>query len=111
MKAITDNTLMTGLANANNPVIIKFEAKWCQPCKAMIPMILDIEKELAGKVTFFSANVEHCMLMSQRYKISQVPALVALDKKGVITSIKTGAASRQEVLKWIDLALPGVRDA
>jgi thioredoxin 1 len=51
------------------------------------------------------------MLMSQRYKISQVPALVALDKKGVITSIKTGAASRQEVLKWIDLALPGVRDA
>jgi thioredoxin 1 len=108
MKAITDTTLVAEVANAKTPIIIKFEAKWCQPCKAMAPTILDIEKELSGKVTFFSANVEHCMLITQRYKISQVPALLALDKD-VVTSIKTGAASKQEILKWIDLALPGVR--
>jgi thioredoxin 1 len=110
MKAITDNTLVTEAQQNKTPIIIKFEARWCQPCKAMTPTILEIEKELAGKVAFFSANVEHCMLITQRYKISQVPALLAIEN-GVVTSIKTGAASKQEVLKWIDLALPGVRDA
>jgi thioredoxin 1 len=110
MKAITDSTLVTDVLQSKLPVIIKFEARWCQPCKAMTPTILEVEKDLAGKVTFFSANVEHCMLITQRYKISQVPALVSIEK-GVVTSIKTGAASKQEVLKWIDLALPGVRDA
>jgi thioredoxin 1 len=108
MKAITDTTLVAELANAKTLVIIKFEAKWCQPCKAMMPTLLDIEKDMSGKVAFFSANVEHCLLITQRYKISQVPALLALNK-GVVTSIKTGAASKQEILKWIDLALPGVR--
>lgn len=108
MKAIADTTFAAELANAKIPIILKFEAKWCQPCKAMTATLLGIEKDLSGKVAFFSANVEHCMLITQRYKISQVPALLALDK-GIVTSIKTGAASKQEILKWIDLALPGVR--
>jgi thioredoxin 1 len=110
MKAITDNTLVSDVLQNASPVIIKFEARWCQPCKAMTPTLLDIEKDLSGKIVFFSANVEHCMLITQRYKINQVPALLAIDK-GVVTSIKTGAASKQEILKWIDLALPGVRQA
>jgi thioredoxin 1 len=108
MKAITDTTLVAEVANTKTPIIIKFEAAWCQPCKAMAPTILAIEQELSGKVAFFSANVEHCMLITQRYKISQVPALLAIDH-GVVTSVKTGAASKQEILKWIDLALPSVR--
>jgi thioredoxin 1 len=108
MKAITDNTLVTDVHQSKSPVIIKFEARWCQPCKAMTPTILDIEKEFAGKIAFFSANVEHCMMAAQFYKVSQVPALLAIEK-GVVTSIKTGAARKSEILSWIDLAFPSLR--
>jgi thioredoxin 1 len=108
MKAITDTTLVAELAAATKPIVIKFEAKWCAPCKAMTPVVLEIEKEFAEKLIFFSANVEHCMLITQRYKISQIPALLALEN-GIVTSIKTGAAKKSEILSWIDLAFPSLR--
>lgn len=108
MKPITDNTLVETVAKATKPIIIKFEAKWCQPCKAMTPVVLDVEKELVGQVDFYSANVEHCMMIAQRYKINQIPALLAIER-GVVTAIKTGASSKSEILEWINLALPGVK--
>jgi thioredoxin 1 len=108
MKSITDATIITELANVKTPVVIKFEARWCQPCKAMTPVMLEIEKELADKVTFFSANVEHCQLVTQRYKVNQIPALVAIDN-GIVTAIKTGAAKKSEVLDWIKTAVPSLR--
>jgi thioredoxin 1 len=108
MKAITDATLVSDVLELKTPVVIKFEAKWCQPCKTMTPVLLEIEKELAGKVTFFSANVEQCMLVTQRYKVNQIPALLAIEN-GVVTSIKTGAARKAEILSWIDLSFPSLR--
>jgi thioredoxin 1 len=108
MKAITDTTLVSELANATQPMVIKFEAKWCAPCKAMTPIVLEVEKQLSDKLIFFSANVEHCMLITQRYKISQIPALLAIDS-GVVTAIKIGAASKADVLSWIELSFPSLR--
>jgi thioredoxin 1 len=40
------------VANSTKPIVIKFEAKWCQPCKAMTPIVLEVEKEFAGKIDF-----------------------------------------------------------
>ncbi|MEH2517466.1 thioredoxin 1 [Bradyrhizobium sp. AZCC 1610] len=109
MKTLTD-TSFNEVVTSPKPVIIKFEAKWCQPCKAMTPIMLEIEKELADQVTFFSANVEHCSLIAQRFKVTQIPALLAIDN-GVVTAQKTGAAKKSEVLAWIDLALPSLRQS
>ncbi|WP_316207413.1 thioredoxin family protein [Bradyrhizobium sp. SZCCHNR3118] len=109
MKAITDSTAVADVMQASTPVVVKFEARWCQPCKAMTPTLEAIEKELEGKVTFFKADVEHCPSATQLFKVGQVPTLVAI-KDGVVTSLKTGAAPKQEILKWLDLALPGARD-
>jgi thioredoxin 1 len=109
MKAITDSSLVAEVANATKPIVIKFEAKWCQPCKAMTPIVLEVEKQFSDQITFFNANVEHCMLITQRYKISQIPALLAMEK-GVVTAIKIGVASKSEVRSWIELAFPSMRD-
>ena len=109
MKSVTDSSFPADILQAKGPIVIKFEARWCQPCKAMTPTLEAIEKDLAGKVTFYKADVEHCVMTTQRFKVGQVPALVAV-KDGIVTSMKTGAAPKQEILKWIDLAFPGVRD-
>lgn len=109
MKSVTDSSFASDVLSAKGPVVIKFEARWCQPCKAMTPTLEAIEKDLAGKVTFLEADVEHCVVVTQRFKVGQVPALVAV-KDGIVTSMKTGAAPKQEILKWVDLAFPGLRD-
>ena len=64
-----------------------------------------IEKQLGDRIEFYSANVEHCMLITQRYKVNQIPALLAIDK-GVVTAQRTGSGSKAEILQWIKTALP-----
>lgn len=108
MKSITDTTMAAEVLGSKKPAIIKFEANWCQPCKAMTPIITAIEAELGSRIRFYSANVEHCQLVAQKYRISQIPALVAFEN-GVVTSVKTGAVQKQQILQWIDLSFPGLR--
>ncbi|MHC2552350.1 thioredoxin family protein [Bradyrhizobium elkanii] len=109
MKPITDAIQLSDfLSTAPAPIIIKFEAKWCQPCKAMTPILEEVEKELDGKVMVYTANVEHCSNLAQRFKINQIPALVAIDN-GMVTAVKTGAAKKSDILSWIELALPSLQ--
>jgi thioredoxin 1 len=108
MKPITDSTLVSEIVEATKPIVIKFEAKWCQLCKAMTPIMLEVEKELGDQLAFYTANVEHCQLITQRYKISQIPGLLAIEG-GMVTAIKTGDTSKQEVLGWIKNAFPSLR--
>jgi thioredoxin 1 len=110
MKPLTDTTFVEVIEGAKKPIVIKFEAKWCQPCKAMTPLLTDIEKQLGDRIDFYSANVEHCMLVTQRYKVNQIPALLAIDK-GVVTAMRTGAGSKAEILQWIKTALPAPEGA
>jgi thioredoxin 1 len=104
MKPVTDSTIFDVVERGKKPIVIKFEAKWCQPCKAMTPVLLDIEKSLGDKIDFYAANVEHAMLMSQRYKINQIPAIVAIED-GVVTGIKTGSASKADILQWLKMSI------
>ncbi|SHH05747.1 thioredoxin family protein [Bradyrhizobium erythrophlei] len=109
MKTITDSTPVSEIMQASRPIVVKFEAKWCAPCKAMTPLLLDIEQQLGDKVGFYSANVDHCMLIAQRYKVNQIPALLVIDK-GAVTAMRTGAASKAELLQWIKQAIPEFGD-
>jgi thioredoxin 1 len=109
MKAITDTTLVSELSEARNPVVVKFEAKWCAPCKTMTPVLLDIEKEYGQRVQFYTANVEHCQLITQRYQVSQIPALLAVEN-GVVLAKRVGSGSRLEIVQWMVQSIPGLRN-
>jgi thioredoxin 1 len=109
MKAITDLNMVSEISAATKPIVIKFEAKWCQPCKAMTPTLLAIEKEYADRVQFYTANVEHCQLMAQRYRVSQIPALLALDG-GIVTGTRIGSGSKQEIVQWMNQSIAGLRN-
>lgn len=109
MKAITDTTMIAELSATDKPVVIKFEAKWCAPCKAMTPVLLDIEKEYGQRVQFYTANVEHCQLIAQRYQVSQIPALLAL-QNGVALAKRVGSGSKQEIAQWMVQSIPGLRN-
>jgi thioredoxin 1 len=109
MKTITDATLVSEVTGAKLPMVIKFEAKWCAPCKAMAPIILDIEKEYGNRVQFYTANVEHCQLITQRYHLSQIPALLVVEN-GLVTAKRIGSASKAEIIQWMVQAIPSLRN-
>ena len=48
---VTDATFAEQVLGSQTPVLVKFEAQWCGPCKAMKPMVDEIANEYSGRLT------------------------------------------------------------
>lgn len=78
---------------------IKFYADWCQPCKAMKPIIEELKSEFSD-VEFEERNIEDDMAATQAAGVSSVPTFV-VEKDGVETGRKTGMSSKAELVSLI----------
>lgn len=80
---------------------IDFYADWCGPCKAMAPIIEELEKEYEGKIEFEKVDVEAESEKAGKLGIMNIPTFVILkDNKEVD---RKSAAMPKEILKsWID---------
>ncbi len=72
----------------------------CGPCKIMNPVIEELEKELAGKVTFEKYNVDESSEISSKYGVMSIPTYV-IEKDGKEVGRKIGVTSKAELLKLL----------
>lgn len=71
------------LLNSDKKVLINFYAEWCAPCKKMTPYILQMQKELADKVTIIRLNADENKTLLSEMKISELPTLLLYENKDV----------------------------
>jgi thioredoxin len=71
------------LLNTDKKVLISFYAEWCAPCKKMTPYILQMQKDLANKVTIVRLNADENKTLISEMKISELPTLLLYKNKEV----------------------------
>lgn len=98
---VTDQTFQESVLQANLPVLVKFGAEWCPPCRLMSPTIETLAERYTGAVHFFDVNVDENPLTMQRYGIKGIPALI-LFKNGQEQERIVGAASKETVSRLIE---------
>ncbi|MDD2636601.1 MAG: thioredoxin [Bacteroidales bacterium] len=57
-------------------VLVDFYADWCRPCKMMQPVLESVATDHADKITIAKLNTDQNKMLSQKYKISGIPALI-----------------------------------
>lgn len=84
-KKITGMTLQeyNKLVDSEKKVLIDFYAEWCAPCKKMKPYLLQMEKELADKVTIIRLDADKNKTLITEMKISELPTLLLYEKAAV----------------------------
>lgn len=80
-------------------VLIKFEADWCGPCKAMSPILEDFAKN-NPKIKVISVDIEGDGIYDVLgdYQIKSVPTFVRL-KGGTLVKRASGTMTRVELLE------------
>lgn len=76
IKEISDNTFDQEVLKADQPVLVDFWAPWCGPCKAIAPVLEEINKDYEGKIKIVKCNVDDNPATPSNYGIRAIPTLI-----------------------------------
>ena len=84
---VTDKNFDAETIHADLPVMVDFWAEWCQPCKAMEPMIEELARKYEGKIKIVQMNVTENMQIPARLGIRNLPTLMFFKGGEVVNTI------------------------
>jgi len=102
-RAATQDNLRS-ILNAGKPVVIKFSAQWCGPCRQMQPIFEDLSREFSGKYTFVEVDIDAAESIANDYSVSGVPTFVMI-KDGKEVGRQVGRQSKDALRNSIQNAL------
>jgi thioredoxin 1 len=103
--AITDATFAADVLAADRPVLVEFTADWCPPCKMIAPVLDQIARDEADRLTIVSLDVDENPGTTRRYNVLGMPTLI-LFAGGEVVSQTVGARPRAAILRELEPHLP-----
>ena len=79
MFEVTDETFDHDVLHADTPVVLDFWAPWCGPCKAVKPILEQLEGQANGKIEFAKLNIDENPLTAARYSVLSIPTTIVFD--------------------------------
>ena len=102
--SVSDATFAKQVLEAAGPVLVKFEAEWCGPCKAMKPMIDELAEEYGDKLTIATVDIDQNNQTPFKFGVRGVPT-VLLFKAGQVVAQKVGLPRKADLVSLIDSKL------
>ncbi|MCD7763702.1 MAG: thioredoxin [Lachnospiraceae bacterium] len=84
---------------ADKPVLVDFYADWCGPCKALAPLIEELDQE-AEDYLVAKVNVDDFTEIAQQYRVASIPT-VLIFRGGACVERNVGLTSKDELLKLV----------
>lgn len=104
VKHVTDASFEAEVLKAGMPVLVDYWAEWCGPCKTFAPILDEVARDYAGRVTVAKFDVDANPSTPARYGIRRIPTLI-LFKGGEVTAQKVGALSKSQLTAFLDSQL------
>lgn len=76
IKEINSENFKEEVLNSDIPVVVDFNAKWCGPCRKMMPMLEELSETLADKVKFVKVDADTNRELLTQYSVSGLPSLL-----------------------------------
>ncbi|MEM4931532.1 MAG: thioredoxin [Nitrososphaerota archaeon] len=82
--------------SSNRLAVVDFWAEWCAPCRMLAPVIKELAKEYAGKITFGKLNVDENPKTVMKFGIMSIPTLIVF-KDGQPVNMIIGAVPKRQI--------------
>lgn len=94
---LSEKDFDTQVLKSSIPVLVEFGAEWCRPCKALLPILTQLQTEWAGKANLYQLDVDKAPDIAVRYGVLGLPTLL-LFKNGQVVEQLNGLQPRDKIL-------------
>jgi thioredoxin 1 len=101
LETFNDQNWEAEVISSPKPVLVDFWATWCAPCKALVPALEALAVHYGDRVRIGKLNVEENDAVPIRYNVMALPTLLLI-KGGQVAEQRTGAVSKENLLRLID---------
>ena len=102
MKELYSNTFDAAIAGG--PLLVDFWAPWCRPCKALEPIL----GELEATISVARVNVDEHPTLGARYDVLSIPTVILFAGGKRVSSI-VGIRPRDHFDQWLAEVLPAAQ--
>ena len=103
MKEVTDETFAIEVVedSKKEPVVVDIWATWCGPCRALTPILEELEKEFT-EVKFVAIDADSNPEIMKSFGVRSIPTVLRFDA-GEITASFIGARAKSSVIQDLNL--------
>jgi thioredoxin 1 len=103
LPAVTDATFDAEVLKAGRPVVVDFWAPWCGPCRAVAPIMQELEAAHGDRVGFVKLNIDENPQTASDYGVLSIPTVILFDG-GQAKETIVGARPRKHFEQALGLA-------
>lgn len=101
MIEVNDDNFKEEVLESKTPVVVKFWAEWCGPCKAMNPILEEANDLYGENVKLVSVDIEQSPALVGKYKIRSIPTLLSFENGELRNSYTAAASDKSKILEYI----------
>lgn len=91
------------IIQSETPVLFDFHATWCGPCRAMIPVLDELQAELGERVRIVKIDVDEHTDLAVRLQVMGVPTFM-LYRNGQELWRQAGVMTKKSLLYVVEAA-------
>jgi thioredoxin 1 len=98
---LTEKNFDETLAQYDGLIMVDFWAEWCGPCRAIAPVLEELARDSAGRITLAKVNVDENHGLAARYAIRSIPTVLFV-RQGKVVDQLIGAVPKAKIKEKLD---------
>jgi thioredoxin 1 len=99
--SLTQENFDKEVIQSSTPVLVDFWAQWCNPCRALTPILDELADEYDGRVRIGKVNIDEQQALASQYGVRAIPTLL-LFHQGQVSEQIVGLRSKRDLKASFD---------